>query len=123
MRFISTKVHGMLDYLMGLILFVSPWLFGFATGGAAQYVPMIVGVAVIAYSLVTRYEWGVTGLISMQTHLWLDVAGGALLALSPWLFGFAEIVRVPHLLFGLLEVAAGLMTQTRPSAAPREART
>jgi hypothetical protein len=35
MRFISTKTHGVLDYLMGLFLILSPWIFGFANGGAA----------------------------------------------------------------------------------------
>lgn len=41
MRFISTRVHGVVDYLMGLLLIVAPFLFGFATGGSAQWVPII----------------------------------------------------------------------------------
>jgi hypothetical protein len=31
----------------------------------------------------------------------IDVASGALLALSPWLFGFADRVFCPHLIVGL----------------------
>lgn len=33
MRFIPTRIHGMVDYSMGLILIVAPWLFAFAQGG------------------------------------------------------------------------------------------
>jgi hypothetical protein len=34
MKIISTKLHGVLDYLVGIILIRSPWLFGFANRGA-----------------------------------------------------------------------------------------
>lgn len=30
MRFIPTKIHGVLDYIAGLALIAAPWLFGFA---------------------------------------------------------------------------------------------
>ncbi len=36
MRFIPTRIHGMMDYLMGVLLIVAPCLFGFADGGAAM---------------------------------------------------------------------------------------
>jgi hypothetical protein len=114
MRFIPTKIHGVLDYLMGLLLIASPWIFGFADGSAAQWVPVILGLGALVYSLLTRYELGVMPVISMPAHLGLDVAGGALLAVSPWLFGFSELVYWPHLIFGLLEIGAGLMTKTHP---------
>ena len=38
MRFISTRVHGILDYLMGPLLIASPWLFDFDNGGAETWV-------------------------------------------------------------------------------------
>ena len=46
MRIISTRIHGIIDYLTGLLLIVAPWLFGFANGGAAQWVPVL-GLAVL----------------------------------------------------------------------------
>jgi len=33
MRFIPTKVHGILDYVVGVALIAAPWLFGFANVG------------------------------------------------------------------------------------------
>lgn len=116
-RFISTAVHGVMDYVMGLLLIVAPWLMNWSDG-PETWVPVILGACVILYSLMTRYECGVIGLLPMSTHLTLDVMGGILLAASPWLFGFAEQVWLPHLVLGILEIGAGLMTQTVPKRGP-----
>ena len=111
MRFISTAVHGVLDYVMGVILIALPWIFDFTDRGPAMYVPIVVGSAVIVYSLFTRYEAGLVGVIPMRIHLWLDGLSGAFLAASPWLFGFADEVFWPHLLLGLAEIAAAACTE------------
>ncbi|HEX2253079.1 MAG TPA: SPW repeat protein [Thermoanaerobaculia bacterium] len=115
MRFIPTRVHGFLDYGMGLLLIAAPWLLGFTRGGAETWVPVILGAGVIVYSLMTDYELGVAPVISMPAHLWLDVLGGALLLVSPWLFGFSDHVWVPHVVFGVLEMGAGLFTSRVPA--------
>ncbi len=114
MRIIPTRTHGMLDYLMGAVLIIAPWLLDL-DNDAAIWVPVVIGASVIVYSLLTDYELGVARVIPMATHLILDILGGLVLAVSPWLFGFADDVWVPHLILGLLEVGAGLMTQTRPA--------
>lgn len=114
MRFIGTKTHGYLDYIMGALLIAAPWIFDFDRGGAETWVPVVVGAAVILYSLLTDYELGLSPQISMRTHLTLDLIGGALLAASPWLFGFADYVWQPHLIFGILEMGAALFTKRVP---------
>lgn len=113
MRWIPTQVHGVLDYLWGALLLASPWLFGFADGGPETWVAVILALGAVVYSLLTDYELGVARVLSMRGHLALDLAGGVLLAASPWLFGFADHVWLPHVGFGLFSVAASLMTQTR----------
>jgi hypothetical protein len=115
MRFIPTKVHGLLDYLMGVFLAISPWVFGFNGGGAKQWIPIFLGVAMILMSLLTDYEWGASRSVSMRTHLMVDLLSGAFLAISPWIFGFADEVYMPHLILGVLEVGAALFTKTEPS--------
>jgi hypothetical protein len=114
MRFIPTNVHGYLDYLVGILLITAPWLFGFAEGGAETWVPVILGAGVILYSLFTDYELGLVRRISMPMHLGLDAGGGVLLAISPWLFGFAELVWIPHVVIGLVEIGTALATETHP---------
>lgn len=121
MRFLTTAVHGVLDYVIGIALIAAPWVLGFADGGPAMWVPIIIGAGVICYSLLTAYELGVVPAISMPAHLALDIVGGAVLALSPWLFQFQDEVWIPHFVVGLLEIGAGFMTKTTPSRVPRHA--
>ncbi len=120
MRFIPTRVHGIMDYIVGLLLLVAPYLLGFADGSAAQWVPMIVGIAILGMALVTDFELSVVKLIPMPLHLGMDIAAGLLLLASPWLFGFADRVMWPHVIIGILEVGLALTTRTVPDTAEAE---
>ena len=113
MRIIPTRVHGMIDYGFGILLIIAPFLLGFATGGAEQWVPTILGIAIIGMSLMTDYELSLARVIPMPMHLGVDVVGGILLAASPWLFGFSGRVYLPHLILGLVEIGTALMTVSR----------
>jgi hypothetical protein len=115
MRVIPTLVHGFLDYLTGLLLIAAPWLFGFAHGGAETWVPVILGAGALLYSLLTDYELGLIRAIPMPMHLTFDLLSGILLAASPWLFGFVSFVMLPHVILGIWEIGASVMTQKRPS--------
>ena len=108
-----------MDYLVGIIIAASPWLFDFARGGPETVVPALVGIIGIVYSLLTNYEFGALKLISMRTHLALDYVSGALLAASPWLFGFNDYVYLPHLILGLVEIGTAAMTETEPGHVTR----
>jgi hypothetical protein len=113
---IPRNVHGVLDYIVGLLLIASPWVFGFADGTAAQHVPVALGVGALLYSLLTNYELGLIRVIPFSVHLMLDFASGVFLAASPWLLGFADRVNLPHVILGVLEIGAAAMT--RRDAAP-----
>ena len=117
MNILSTRAHGVIDYLTGALLILAPYLFGFASGGVEQLLPQILGLAILGMSLITRYELSVAKIIPLGVHLAVDFAGGLLLAVSPWLFGFAEIVWWPHLLIGLMEIVVAAVTQRPPRAA------
>ena len=113
MRFIPTKFHAPLDYIVGVALIASPWIFQFSEHAAATVVPIVLGIGLIAYSLITDYELGVWKIAPMAVHNLIDVVAGAFLALSPWLFGFADEsanVWVPHVAVGLAAVFLGLTT-------------
>ncbi|RYZ61764.1 MAG: hypothetical protein EOO14_04145 [Chitinophagaceae bacterium] len=118
MRLLSTKVHGYLDYGVGALLIAAPWIFDFDRGGAETWVPVILGVSAILYSLFTDYELGASKGISMRTHLTLDMLSGLVLALSPWIFGFAEYVYLPHLILGIMEIGVALITRKEPAYGP-----
>ena len=113
-KFIDTKTHGYLDYLVSVALIAAPWVLDFYRDGAETWLPVILGVGTIVYSLLTDYELGVSRQISMRKHLMLDLFSGVILGISPWLFGFADYVWAPHLILGILEIGVALMTRTAP---------
>jgi hypothetical protein len=115
MKIIPRNIHGILDYIVGAALIAAPWLFGFADNTAATYVPVAVGGAAIVYSILTNYEAGLIRIIPFNIHLIFDILSGLLLAASPWLFGFADRVYLPHLIVGIVEILAGVMTRNEPA--------
>ena len=124
MRFIPTRFHAPLDYIVGAALIASPWIFQFSEHTAATVIPVVLGVGLIVYSLVTDYELGLWKLIPMGGHNLFDIAAGAFLAASPWIFGFADEtanVYVPHLVVGIAAVGLGLTTKQQGGYSYRKA--
>jgi hypothetical protein len=113
MKLIDTKTHGYLDYIMGIFLIASPSLFSLDMKEMQSYFFYASGATVLVYSLLTDYEAGLIKIIPMKIHLILDILSGVLLASSPWLFDFCHIVYGPHLVLGLIEIAAALVTRSK----------
>lgn len=119
-RFIPTKVHGVLDYLVAIALILAPMIFGFAgMGGPAVIIPMILGVGLILYSLFTSYEWGLFKVIGMPFHLVFDILASVFLVLSPFIFGFYDPsmpnVWLPHVVVGLAVIAVVIFSAPQPT--------
>jgi len=116
-RFISTRFHGVLDYIVAIALFFAPVIFGFQNiGGAAVYIPMALGIVLALYSLFTDYELGFFKFLSMPYHLMVDVLAALFLAISPFLFGFvneAANAWVPHVVVGIAILLVAAVTQTQ----------
>jgi hypothetical protein len=108
---LPTRVHGFLDYVIGLSLVLMAFILGHGAG-PQTWLPVVLGGGMIVYSLLTEYEMGIVPLIGMPYHLILDMLGGALLAGSPIVFGFAYLVWVPHVVLGLVLMGAAIITQT-----------
>ena len=120
MRFIPTKFHAPLDYIVGVALIAAPWIFQFSENTAATVVPIVLGIGLIAYSLITDYELGVWKIAPMAVHNLIDIVAGALLLASPWLFGFADESAnfwLPHVVVGLAAIFLGLTTKQQGGTA------
>jgi SPW repeat len=119
MRVIPTRVHGMLDYGIGVLLVASPWIFGFAGESVtAKWTFIVIGAAILVTSLMTNYELGVIHAVPMHIHLWADAAAGIVLALSPWIFGYAGDAGAnawaPALLIGIVELGTAAISDPWP---------
>ncbi len=116
MRIVSTKTHGVLDYLTGAALLAAPKALGLDDVPSSSRALKLAGGGATAYSLLTDYELGAAKLLPMPVHLALDAASGALLASSPWLFGFARYggrYWLLHVFVGAQEILAAATTKTR----------
>jgi hypothetical protein len=113
---IPLKVHNVIDYIMAAFLIVSPWVFGFASVGAARNLFVIAGIVYAGYSLLTKYYYSAARIIPLGAHMTLDAALGVLLILAPALFGYREFLTqgqyAAHIVLGI--GAVGLVALTRP---------
>jgi hypothetical protein len=115
LRVIPTSVHGTLDYLASGANLAFPTLLELDDAPAAALIPRLDGIAGTGYSLITDYEFGLLKVLPMPVHLIFDAAKGALLAYSPWLFGFAENgprYWLPHVLMGTADILAAMTSKT-----------
>jgi hypothetical protein len=111
-KLIPTRIHGVLDYLTGLALIAIPLLFNWPQPEAAIF--MVLGAGALVYSLITRYELGVFKLLPMPAHLVLDLLSGLFLVAAPFLGLAREDLQGWFWAFGAFEIAAALLTSTRP---------
>lgn len=114
LKFISTRAHGVLDFVVPAVLMMAPKLFGFEDNKKAAAVPRMMAATHVVYSLFTDYEAGLVRKLPMKGHLALDAGSAVLLAASPWLLGFAGAVTTPHVAAGLMELGVAATTQTAP---------
>ncbi len=119
-RFVPTSMHGIFDYIGGIALIACPFIFGFySMGGIAVILPIVLGIGLILYSLLTNYERGIPAVkfIPMPVHLILDFVAAAFLAIAPFLFGFASQglnVWLPFVVAGVGVILLVIVSQTHP---------
>jgi SPW repeat len=90
--------------LLGAFLFLSPWLFGFASDPAASWSAWVGGVAIAGFAvaaLAAFAEW----------QEWMALLAGIAVAAAPWLIGFSAdaLAAKLHVIVGLIvAVVAGV---------------
>jgi len=89
---ISLRIHNILDYVAGAVLMISPWVFGFSDVIIVRNTFLTLGIGVVLYSLLTKYYYSVAKLIPLRAHMFLDIASGILLMLSPTMFNYQRLI-------------------------------
>ncbi|MBA3665047.1 MAG: hypothetical protein H0W61_12675 [Bacteroidetes bacterium] len=113
-KIIPTKIHGVLDYLTGSLICASPWLFNFNIEGSAREITVLLGIVTIVMSAMTNYELGLFKILTMDTHLLIDILISIFLILSPWIFGFSRYIFLPQVVFGIIGIGVALFTDRVP---------
>jgi len=113
---IHPKIHGILDYIIGLLFIFLPTLFKWEIISIPSLVFEISGLTILLYSLITKYDLGILNVISIQKHLLIDCCLGFFIILSPFIFGFYDESYKYHLISGfLLMLLVGFSTTDSPS--------
>jgi hypothetical protein len=104
-----------LDYVYGLLLLTSPWIFGFAAQPAEAWVAWILGGGTILYSMLTNYELGLVRLLPFSMHLFRDVLGGVGLLFAWVHFASAGFPGVVFAAFGGVALLVVLLSRNERS--------
>ena len=118
MKFLTLKLHGIIDYLAAIGLIAGPlMLFPAGTPGLVTAIPMIAGAALIIYSLITDYSVSARRIIPFKLHLAIDFAAGAAFLILPFVLGLTGIPQIFYLVMGAAVVLAVFTSQTEENPA------
>ena len=118
-------VHGVIEYLAGVLFIAAPFLFGF-DDDTATAVSIVAGVVILVLTASTALPTGLIKSIPVQAHAVIDFALAAVLIAAPFLFGFSDdgtataffiVLGVVHL---LLTIATRFVSEAPPRP-PRQA--
>lgn len=120
MRILNSKIHGILDYSIGFLLFVCPVFFDYNEESIHCRLLVVTGLILLLVSLLTDYEFFLVKIFPFKTHLVIDFMLGAFLALSPWMFELSGKTVVPHIASGIVIMSVSLLTKTKLDAKEKE---
>ena len=86
---IPRVVHGILEYLAGVVLIGAPFILDYDEGGA-KAASIVLGLLVIALAATSEGKPGLINQIPTQAHVVLDFVVAAVLVAGPFLFGFSD---------------------------------
>lgn len=86
---ISPGVHGSLDYLLGVVLIVAPFVLGFDSDTATT-VCVVAGIAELGVAMTTAWSRGLIKLIPPAVHGVIDYIFVIALIVAPFIFGFDD---------------------------------
>jgi hypothetical protein len=86
---IPAFVHGILEYVAGVLFVAAPFLFSFDSDGATA-VSIVAGVLILIMAASTAMSTGLIKSIPVQAHVVLDYILAALLIAAPFVFSFTD---------------------------------
>ena len=95
LRFVTKRIHALLDYPVAIVLMVAPFLLGLGQSNPmAFWLSVTAGTAALGLTLLTDHHLGVFRVVPYRVHLGVDFLVGVVFGLAPILFGFTGIDRL-----------------------------
>jgi hypothetical protein len=105
---IPRAIHGMIEYVAGVLFIAAPFLFGFEDGYAVG-VSIAVGVLILVMAAATVGPTGLIHSVPVTVHAAVDYGLAAFLIAAPFIFRFND-EGAPTAFFIVLGVAHLLVT-------------
>ena len=118
---IPVFIHGVIEYALGVLLIIAPFLFDFDSN-AATAVSIVAGVAVITISASSDLPTGLTSQIARPAHVGVDYLLAVLMIAAPFIFGFSG-ESAPTAFFIVVGLAHLLITIGTRFRAPKTPQT
>jgi hypothetical protein len=107
----DTRACSLLHYAAAALFLLTPLLAWPVEGGAEVWLPVLLGVSLIAVTFLAEDRIGPMRLVRGSVRHSLELGCSALLAVSPWLFAFSDLTWRPHLLIGQVGIGVSILTQ------------
>lgn len=92
MRFITRKIHSLLDYPVALSLIALPFILGLgASSPPAKWLSVATGVAAFVLTLLTDHETGVIRIVPYWLHVAVDRLVGVTFLAAPFVLGLGGL--------------------------------
>lgn len=124
-RLLPAWLHAVADYAVGTVLVLAALMVGGTAGAVGT--GLVVGVTVLAVSMITRYPLGIVKVLPFKVHSAGDYLAATLLLVAPFTLNFRESdggLAALYLVAGIAVMAASLITnyQYRPQVATTDVR-
>jgi len=120
MKFMSPKIHGIIDYLVVLVLLLSPTILGF-TGTLAMFTYAL-GIVHLLLSVLTDYPMGLMKAIPVTVHASVELLVGiGLIVIAYTLFKDNADGKLFYVIFGTVVLLTWLVTDYKGIKQPTPA--
>jgi SPW repeat len=117
------RIHAAIEPLIGIVLILSPWIFGFSDANDAQVLCIVLGVIVIISGAMTDWRVSLVRVIPLRVHFMTDLLVAAVLIVAPLVLGYSSNGAATRftVIAGVLEAIAALSTRWDPAEAAPDA--
>jgi hypothetical protein len=86
---IPLAVHGLVEYVAGVLSIAAPFMFNFDSDGATV-ISALLGAALLVLALTTASPTGIVRSLPIDSHIVLDYLLSLFVIICPFVFGFTD---------------------------------
>jgi hypothetical protein len=113
---VPVLLHGILEYVVGVLFIAAPFLFGFSDKPAPTAAALVVGLLLLAFTATSDLPTGLVRSITPGIHATVDFVLAVVLVALPFVLGFTEQGRATALFIvvGVLHLLMTIATRFSP---------